>query len=96
MKQQLKNKIKNGYMIELRNIIFNNDKYIGYEYIRIKENKILFKDVKGAFKEIKKEPHEVINNIIENTFYNINNFKMIFYRDYKISKKIILKFKSEL
>ena len=96
MKEQLKNKLKKGYTIKIYNNIHVNNEYINNEYIKINLKSSAFKSSDGKVYIIKKELCKVINDIIENTFYNKNNFKLVFYRDYKIKNTIIIKFNTYL
>lgn len=96
MKNQLKNKILKGYTIKLYNNIYVNNKYLKNEYLKINLKNSAFKDSEGYIYKILKEPCDILKNILENTFYNKENFKLFFYREYKIKNLIIIKFNTYL
>ena len=96
MKQQLKNKLLKGYTIKFYNNIYQDGKYLKNEYLKINFNSVIFKDVNGKIYKIQGEPEKILYNIIENTFFNINHFKMVFYRDYKIKKVIRIIYNSNI
>ena len=96
MKQQLKNKLLKGYTIKFYNNIYQDGKYLKNEYLKINFNSVIFKDANGEIYNIKGKPEKILYNIIENTFFNINHFKMVFYRDYKIKKVIRIIYNSNI
>lgn len=96
MKTQLKNKILKGYTIKLYNNIYVNNEYLTNEFLKINLKSSTFKNSDGEVYILKKEPCELLKNIVENTFYNKDNFKLFFYREYKIKKIIIIKFNTYL
>ena len=95
MKEMLINKINKGYTIKLYNNIYKNNKYVKNEVLEINSKTIFLKTIDGVIHNIKKDTNQVINNIIENTLYS-ENFKLCFYRDYKINNIIVIKFESNL
>lgn len=96
MKQQLKNKLLKGYTIKIYNNIYKNNEYLNNEYLKINFNSVIFKDSTEEIYNIKGEPEKILYNIIENTFFNINHFKMVFYRDYKVKKIIRIIYNSNI
>ena len=92
MKEQLKNKIEQGYMVILT--IYKEVKQI--ERVSISKNKIEYLDLSYIFskpQELKKDYNEVLAEVLDGTMYNPKFYKLSGIKEYKFLKKIYINFK---
>lgn len=91
MKTQLKNKLKQGYTIKIVNTLKSGK----YEIFLFKKDICHFLNFNDQVQDIKHlNVLEALDKVIDGTFFNPKNFKLIKYKKFDTIKLIVLEFQN--